>query len=298
MIDHATAAPGWYRLADGTMRYWDGHEWLEPTMQAQPATADSQEAPRKKSRAGALVVGISLSIVAIIVWVLLAFNGMLTPGVIIDHGAGPLASDIDLGEARDLGHGNAALPVLVTNTTGATADYRMEIYGIDDEGQQHTQNWVTFDRVGPGETARADILLLPSTIYALRNAERMASPAGTPADKPGANPTVRQTAPVARDDASVGAPRDLGYGNTAIPVSVTNTTSSVYDYTVTFNNDAPHQAVNEWTYTDGTGENWTVSFHDVAPGQTVTAEAVLTITEVSGDSLRITSVERTRPGVD
>lgn len=292
MIEHATAAPGWYELADGTTRYWNGHEWLDST-----APPEQPQSPRKKPRAGVLIAGIGLSLVAIIVWVLMATSGITGPGVVIDHGAGSLASDIDLAEARDLGHGNVALPILVTNTTDTTADYRMQVYGIDDGGQEHTENWVTFDRVGPGETARADILLLPSAIYAVRNAQREAGPAGTAADRPGGNPTTARAATLTQDEASLGTPRDLGYGNTAIPVSVTNDTASVYDYAVTFHNSAPGQAVNpEWTYGDGNGENWTVVFNDVAPGETVTAEAVLTITEVFGDSLSITSVERVQSG--
>lgn len=173
MADQATAAtaqgapPGWYNLSDGTVRYWDGLEWLEPISPSAPASAQRTTGTPKEPLSRGLKVWIAMLIVLALPLVAMPVGGFVAyllsdPLTAVDAETKLLLEEIELGAPVEYGHGNLAVPVTVTNTGQQSADYYVEIYSTTADGVALDEtNWITFEAVPPGTTAEAPVLFHP-----------------------------------------------------------------------------------------------------------------------------------------
>ena len=70
-----------------------------------------------------------------------------------------LAQDITLGAPRELGFGNQAVPVTVTNTSDTVSDFRLVVLALDSgSGLSSGQKMVSFEQVTPGASASVEIV--------------------------------------------------------------------------------------------------------------------------------------------
>lgn len=70
-----------------------------------------------------------------------------------------LAKDITLGAPRELGFGNQAVPVTVTNTSDTVSDFRLVVLALDSgSGLSSGQKMVSFEQVTPGASASVEIV--------------------------------------------------------------------------------------------------------------------------------------------
>lgn len=194
---------GWYRLEDGTTRYWDGTQWVatatfdaataatipqaHSTLTNDSDAGTSGHAPpslklgRTKamvSSGGKVLVGVALGALAVPILAMVVGMGIFlyvqnahyTDAASETEKLIPL---ISLSAPVDYGYGNVGVTVKVTNNGDEPANYSVGIIAAAPNSEEALDTgWIRLDVVPAGATAEALVILHPGEVaYDIRVSE-------------------------------------------------------------------------------------------------------------------------------
>lgn len=160
------AAPDWYATPEGGLRYWDGRKWTQHYVPP-PSQAHANKSYSSAQWAIIVVLLIILAIPVVMMGVLGAVLGNTDSGGTNSNTQQQTLSPLDdltASDVRDLGYGNSAVTLTVTNSSAESMDYTFTLIatdeGVSDQARAATRETIEVEMsdVPPGATAQVDVV--------------------------------------------------------------------------------------------------------------------------------------------
>lgn len=166
-MNYDTAAPpDWYATPEGGQRYWDGESWTQHYVPP-PWQVHAHKSYSSAQWGTIIVLLIVLAIPAVMMGILGAVLGNTESGGTDSSTQQPTLSaidDLNGSGVRDLGYGNSAVTLAVTNSSAEAMDYTFSVVatdrGVSPQAEAATRETIEVElsNVPPGETAQVDVV--------------------------------------------------------------------------------------------------------------------------------------------